>query len=112
MRRLLLCAVLGLAACNSPDWRSRQIDLAEQKMRAVLGDPSARFYNVQLTGDQTSGQSCGQVTGADGQLTRFIVYIDTVEPYMEGGPISKRMPQDRFDSAWRNDCLAEGYTAP
>jgi hypothetical protein len=110
MRGLLICGLLGLAACGGLDWRPRQIELAEQKIRAEVGYPSARFFNVQVTGDQSTGQICGQVEAATGRSARFIVYIDgTSGPYIEAGVSRDFLPQGRFDLAWRADCVGEGY---
>ena len=110
MRRLLLFALIGLAGCQPPDWRVQQIALAEAKMRTEVGDPKAEFSKVQVTGDQKTGQICGVVRTVRWPLTHFIVYIDgTAGPYVEAGQGRDYMTQDSFDSAWQNDCVAEGY---
>lgn len=110
MRRFLFCGLLVLAACQAPDWRAQQIARAEAKIRSEVGDSSAQFSKVQLTGDQNTGQTCGVVKDAHNAPARFIVYIDgTSGPYIEGGGGAQYLNQDSFDSAWQNDCVAEGY---
>ncbi len=108
--RSLVFALLGLAACSESDWRAREIQRAEEKIRAEFGDPSAQFLGVQVTGDEKTGQICGQVKGKGALTTRFIVYIDgTAGPYLAAGQGRHPLPHDQFEFAWRNDCLGEGY---
>jgi len=79
-------------------------------MRAEVNDPSAQFSNIQVTGDQTTGQICGQVKAAGAWRARFIVYIDgTAGPFVESSRGMHAVSQQRFDFAWQNDCLKEGY---
>jgi hypothetical protein len=111
---LLAAVVLGLIALQGHggglgDWRQAGIREAEQRMRAELGDPGAKFSEEQLTGDQRSGQTCGRVITSAGASERFIVYIDTPEPYIEGGLGRKALSQEQFDGDWESDCLHEGY---
>ncbi|HEX7886987.1 MAG TPA: hypothetical protein VF474_13505 [Phenylobacterium sp.] len=110
MRRLLLCGLLAMTACEAPDWRAQQIARAVEKIRSEVGEPSAQFSKLQLTGDQNTGQTCGVVQEAHNAPARFIVYIDgTAGPYIEGGGGAEYLNQDRFDFVWQNDCVAEGY---
>jgi hypothetical protein len=101
---------LSLAACNERDWRAQETGKAEDKIRIEVDDPSAAFSNVQVTGDETTGQICGQVTAKGAMTARFIVYIDgTAGPYLAAGLGRNPLPHDQFEFAWRNDCLGEGY---
>ncbi|TPK83456.1 MULTISPECIES: hypothetical protein [unclassified Mesorhizobium] len=108
---LLLCGLL--AACNGGDWRANAISAAEDKMRVEVNDSSATFSHIQLTGDSSSGQTCGVVrakAGSGWKNVRFIVYIDnTAGPYVEAGLGRQSMSRPDFDWAWQNDCLNEGY---
>jgi hypothetical protein len=106
----LLGCLLCLASCGDWDWRSPQIAIAEKKVRALINDPNAQFSEVQLTGDQSSGQTCGKATSANGDVRRFIVYIDGAPPALDDPQDSDA--HDHFVSAWTNDCLNEGYKAP
>ena len=111
---ILISGSLGVVACGPAgppaDWRARQIASAEAKIRADVGDPAAQFAKVQLTGDDKTGQTCGEVQPAHNAARRFIVYIDaTAGPYVEAGGGHVAIAQDAFDSAWQNDCVAEGY---
>ena len=111
---LLAGVVLALVALQRHggalgDWRQAGIREAEQRMRTELGDPGAKFSEEQLTGDQRTGQTCGRVITSAGASTRFIVYIDTPEPYIEGGLGRKALSQEQFDQDWEADCLREGY---
>ena len=114
---LLTCACLALFACgkDDPNWRAKTIADAETQIRAKLGDPAARFARVQVTGNQSTGQTCGFVTAqpaasANGGTGRFIVYIDkTAGPLIEYAVGISTVPQARFDFAWQHDCLDEGY---
>jgi hypothetical protein len=107
----LLC--LGAVACSQQDWRAQAIADAEQKVRDDVGDQSAQFSRVQVTGDSSTGQTCGFVTAKPGgnasaQTTRFIVYIDnTAGPYVESNIGTH--PVANFENAWQGDCLSEGY---
>lgn len=88
---------------------------AEEKMRAELKAPTARFSGVQVTGNSTTGQTCGYVTVKTGyaaldKTARFIVYIDgTAGPFVESNMGTHSVSQQRFDFAWQYDCLKEGY---
>jgi hypothetical protein len=111
--------LLGLAACHAQDWRAREISAAEQKIRDAVRDPAAAFTNVQLTGDEATGQSCGKVRITNGSATyaspmRFIVYIDgTAGPFTEGGLGGQPVSEDDFNAHWQADCVNEGYrTSP
>lgn len=114
-RLFLLCGLIGIAACTPKDWRAAAIANAEDAMRTQVNDPAAEFTHVQLTGDSSSGQTCGFVTAKVGTLkkgARFIVYIDgSAGPFVEGGMGRAVMSKDDFDWAWQNDCLNEGYKA-
>jgi hypothetical protein len=115
MRRLLmLCGLLGLAACTGGDWRAEAIANAEDKMRTEVNDPTATFKRVQLTGDSSSGQTCGVVrarVGTGWKNVRFIVYIDGAGPFVEAGLGRKPMSKEDFDFQWQYDCLKEGYNS-
>ncbi len=108
---LLLCSCM--TACGQQDWRASALADAEQKVRDDLSDPSAQFSRVQVTGDSSTGQTCGFVTAKPGgtasaQTTRFIVYIDnTAGPYIESN--AGTHPVANFENAWQGDCLNEGY---
>src|SRR4051812_38685719 len=88
---LLSAGLLALVACDKdqPDWRPQAIADAEAQVRSRLGDPAAQFTKVQMTGDRTTGQTCGTVTAkpaasVGGGTGRFIVYIDNAaHPYIE-----------------------------
>lgn len=112
-RLFLLCGLAVLAACTAKDWRAEAIANAEDAMRTQVSDPAAAFTHVQITGDSSSGQTCGFVTAKVGTLkkgARFIVYIDgTAGPFVEAGMGRQPMSKDDFDWAWQNDCLKEGY---
>jgi TPR repeat protein len=90
-------------------WRAARTRAAEQRMRAEIGDPTATFDHEQLTGDDKTGQTCGQMRTTSGLRFRFIVYLDVAEPDVEGGLGRKALTPDQFDDAWTNDCLGEGY---
>ncbi|RWL94922.1 hypothetical protein [Mesorhizobium sp.] len=108
---LVLCALLS-ACSSSGDWRADAIAAAEGKMRGLVNDPAATFTHVQLTGDSSTGQTCGDITAKTGIFTkeaRFIVFIDnTAGPFVEPG-LGQSMSQADFDWAWKNDCVNEGY---
>jgi hypothetical protein len=111
---IILCCA-GLSACGqSGDWRAQAIADAESQIRTDVNDPNAKFSDVQVTGNDSTGQTCGRVsarlsTGGD-RSGRFIVYIDgSVSPYVENGMGAHPMAQERFEFAWQNDCLKEGY---
>jgi hypothetical protein len=118
MKRMAICLLFGLVACHAQDWRAQQIAAAEDKIRGELNDPGTQFSNVQLIGDQSTGQSCGKVKMSKGASSfattmRFIVYIDnTAGPYIEGGVGRQPISDDDFKSAWHADCVAEGYRKP
>lgn len=111
----LIFACVGLAACNGQDWRTQAAASAEDKVRAEVNDSAARFSRVQVTGNSTTGQTCGYVTVKAGyagldNTARFIVYIDgTAGPFVESSRGMHAVSQQRFDFAWQNDCLKEGY---
>jgi len=113
---LLLCGCAGLASCNGQDWRARAIADAEDEVRSEMGDPSARFSKLQVTGDSSTGQTCGvvlaKIGGGREDFARFIVYIDaTAGPYLDKGMGAHPISQEKFDFAWLNDCLKEGYNS-
>ena len=97
VRKLLLfCGLIGLAACTGQDWRGQAIANAEDKMRTEVNDPMATFKSVQITGDSSTGQTCGVIrakVGTGWKNVRFIVYIDGAGPFVEAGmgrkPMSK-----------------------
>jgi hypothetical protein len=110
-----LAGCAGLFACGQPaDWRAQAATDAEQQIRSDVNDPAAKFSYVQVTGDDSTGQTCGRVsaklnTGGD-ESGRFIVYIDgSVSPYVENSMGAHPMTHDQFEFAWQNDCLKEGY---
>lgn len=109
---LLLLSALLSACSGSGDWRADAITAAEGKMHELVTDPSATFSHVQLTGDSSTGQTCGVITAKVGAFTkeaRFIVYIDnSAGPFVEPG-MGQSMSRADFDWAWKNDCLNEGY---
>ena len=112
----LILAFSGLAGCSQEDWRKQVISDAEAKMRIEISDPTAKFFGVQVTGDDSTGQTCGFVTAKllnGGERTvRFIVYIDnTAGPYVEDNIGVHPVSDDRFVFAWQNDCVKEGYKA-
>ena len=110
---LLSCAAL-FACGRSGDWRAGAIADSENQIRSDVGDTAAKFSDVQVTGNDSTGQTCGFVsarlsTGGD-QSGRFIVYIDgTAGPYVENNMGSHAMSHEQFEFAWENDCLREGY---
>ena len=98
-RLFLLCGVIGLAACTPKDWRAEAIANAQDTIRAQVNDPAAEFSHLQITGDSSSGQTCGFVTAKVGALTkgaRFIVYIDGAGPFVEAGMGRTLMSKARF----------------
>jgi hypothetical protein len=116
LKWLLICAATGLAGCQAQDWRAQATAKAEDQMRQVLSDPAAQFSRVQVTGDNSTGQTCGFVTAKDGDglthIVRFIDYIDqSAGPYVEGGMGKAPLSQSDFDRAWQGDCVSEGYNA-
>ena len=114
MKKSALCLLLALAACGQ-DWRAREMAAAEDKIRVEVDDPGAVFSQVQITGDSQTGQTCGTVKAmhgpdAAGPAVRFVVYIDgTSGPWVEKGQGRQFLSQDRFDDAWRADCVGEGW---
>lgn len=106
---VVLAGLQGCGGRQGGDWRQAGIREAEQRMRGELGDPGAKFSEEQLTGDNRTGQTCGRVITSQGAAERFIVYIDTPGPYIEGGLGHAALTQEQFDQAWENDCLHEGY---
>jgi hypothetical protein len=117
---VLAGCLVSLVACGKsspePDWRLKVIADAENKIRTRLGDPAAEFSRVQVTGDQTSGQTCGYVTAkpraaANGGTGRFIVYIDGGPGYppIEYSVGISTVSQAQFDFWWDHDCVGEGY---
>ena len=115
---LLLCTGLGVTACGqAADWRPQAIAKAQDQMRQEVGDPSAQFTRVQLTGDDKTGQTCGFISAKfsrDGlnHIARFIVYIDqTAGPFVDGGLGRQVLSSEDFERAWQGDCVKEGYTA-
>jgi len=112
---MLVCGSLAIAGCQPVgqpgDWRSQQIASAEAKIRTDVGDPAAEFAKVQVTGDDKTGQICGEVQPAHNASSRFIVYIDgTAGPWVDQGAGRVPIGRDAFESAWQNDCVAEGYS--
>jgi len=111
-RLFLLCGLIGFAGCTAKDWRAEAIANAQDTIRAQVNDPAAEFSHLQITGDSSSGQTCGFVTAKVGTLkkgARFIVYIDGAGPFVEAGMGRTLMSKADFDWAWQNDCLKEGY---
>lgn len=91
------------------------LDGGLQKMRDYLEDPDLRFFAAQVVGDSSSGQICGRVFGKSvsngtGAPARFIVYIDgTAGPWIEDQIGQHKISDDRFEFAWANDCVGEGW---
>ena len=113
---LLLCGCSALVACNGQDWRAEAIADAEDKVRSEMDDPSAQFSKLQVTGDSSTGQTCGvvlaKIGGGREDFARFIVYIDeTAGPYIDKSMGAHPISQEKFDFAWQNDCLKEGYNS-
>jgi hypothetical protein len=115
MKHGISCAGLLLAACQQgPDWRAKAMEAAETTIRSEIGDPAARFSQVQVTGDEAHGQTCGMVSATDAggayADARFIVYIDKGGgPWIDAhgrSPISA----DQFNFQWNADCVGEGWT--
>ena len=114
---LLGGSLLALFACGKSDldWQARVMADAENQIRARLGDPAATFAQVQVTGNQSAGQTCGFVTAkpaasANGGTGRFIVYIDKAAgPFIENSVGISTISQEQFDFQWQHDCLDEGY---
>lgn len=112
---LLIGGCLSLVACNGQDWRAQAITNAEEKVQIEVNYPAAEFSRVQVTGNGTTGQTCGYVTVKTGyaqlkRTARFIVYIDgTAGPFVEADLGAHPVSQQRFDFAWQYDCLKEGY---
>lgn len=92
-------------------WREEDIQTAQQVMRAEFDDPRVRFTEGQLTGDRTSGQTCGRLETSAGVSERFIVYVDARAPLVDGGLGRQARSQSGFEDAWRDDCLRQGYNA-
>jgi hypothetical protein len=110
-----ICGSLALAACGpagqAVDWRTLQIAAAEAKIRTDVGDPAAQFTKVQVTGDDKTGQICGDVQPGPNAPRRFIVYIDgTAGPWVDQGGGHVPIGQDAFETAWQNDCVGEGFS--
>ncbi|ANT51205.1 hypothetical protein [Mesorhizobium amorphae] len=111
-RLLLLCGLIGLAACTEKDWRAAAIAKAEDEVRDQVNDPVAQFSHVQVTGNSSTGQTCGYVMAKSGIFIKgghFIVYIDGSTPRIEGGMGRQSWSKQEFDFQWQNDCLKEGY---
>jgi hypothetical protein len=112
---LLGGGLLALFACDRPDWKPKVIADAEKQIRAVLRDPNAQFSQVQVTGNDTTGQACGYVTAnppaaAQGGTGRFIFYIDDeAHPFIEYAVGISTVSQEKFDFDWQADCVNEGY---
>jgi hypothetical protein len=110
-----LLAVFGCGKGPAPDWKPKVVADAEAQIRATLGDPAAQFSQVQVTGDSSSGQTCGYVTAnppaaAKGGTGRFIVYIDKgAGPFIEQAVGISTISQPQFEFQWEHDCLDEGY---
>ncbi|HEY8949486.1 MAG TPA: hypothetical protein VIM56_11430 [Rhizomicrobium sp.] len=100
----------------SGDWRAQAIADAQEQVRVDVNDPDAKFSDIQVTGNSSTGQTCGRVsaklnTGGD-QEGRFIVYIDGnggSGPYVENDMGKHPMSHEAFEFAWQNDCIKEGY---
>lgn len=59
MRKLLvLCGLIGLAACTEKDWRAAAIAKAEDEVRDQVNDPVAQFSHVQVTGNRADLRLC------------------------------------------------------
>jgi hypothetical protein len=117
-RIVMLGSLAALGGCDkgpAPDWRTKVIADAEAQVRTTLNDPAARFSQVQVTGNQNTGQTCGYVTAnppaaASGGTGRFIVYIDgSAGPYIEYSVGISTVSQEQFDFQWEHDCVDEGY---
>ena len=118
MRAFMGIGLLLLAACRGgSDWRAEALASGEEKIRQDLGDPLLKFSEVQVVGDASTGQVCGRVFGKTvsnsiGAPARFIVYIDgTAGPWIEGQQGHRTVTDQRFDFAWKADCVGEGWHA-
>jgi hypothetical protein len=119
----LLALLVSFAGCAmffgcgpSGDWRAQAVADAEEQVRVDVNDPDAKFSDMQVTGNSSTGQTCGRVsaklnTGGD-QSGRFIAYIDGAggaSPYVENSMGTRPMTHEQFEFAWQNDCIQEGY---
>ena len=115
MKRLLVFCLVALASCGGGDWQAGAVEAGEQSIRQDVNDPSVRFFKVQAVGNSSTGQICGEVLGKDvstgfGGPVRFVGYIDgTAGPWIEGQHGHNQIPDARFEFAWANDCVAEGW---
>lgn len=115
MRWMALCPVLALISCEAPDWRAAAAERALDSVRRDVGDPAVRFFAVQVVGDDRTGQICGRLMGEGlstrrGTPARFIVYIDnSAGPWIENQIGHDIVSDARFDFAWENDCVKEGW---
>lgn len=117
MKWLLPFVSLLLAACgNVPeDWRIKAVENGKQAIISELGNTGLRFSEVQVVGDDKTGQICGKVSGPGistntGAAARFVVYIDgTAGPWIESDLNRAGITVERFYFAWDNDCVKEGW---
>ncbi|MGE4429883.1 MAG: hypothetical protein AB7E05_03965 [Sphingobium sp.] len=111
----LVCAGALLASCDRPDWRVKAAEEGQQIIRATLDTSNLRFFDVQVVGDSRTGQICGKLladglSARSGLPARFIVYRDgTAGPWIENQYGRHKVSDERFDIAWRNDCVNEGW---
>ncbi len=115
MRRILLPSLIALAGCGS-DWRAKAMNDAEALMRQQLDNPKLQFAHVQVTGDSSTGQTCGyyETPNAFGSTdgTRFIVFIDGAggqNPYIDDPSAPFPRNKDDFELNWKTQCLDLGY---
>lgn len=111
----LLCTAAMLTSCDKPDWRVKAVENGKQAIRASLDTSNLRFFDVQAVGDERSGQICGKLladglAARSGLPARFIVYLDgSTGPWIENQYGRHKVSDERFDLAWQNDCVNEGW---
>lgn len=115
MRCISILPLIVLAGCNG-DWRAKAMSDAEILVRQQLDNPSIKFAHVQVTGDSSTGQTCGYYEKSDPgggiDTIRFIAFIDGAggeNPYIDDP--SAPYPTNKSDFAlnWRTQCLDLGY---
>lgn len=112
MRLFSIFAAALLVSCSASGWKAVAAADGERQVREDLGDAAATFSNVQVVGDSTTGQVCGFVSEGNVSETpaRFVFYIDrTAGPWIEGQRGRDKVSDARFDFAWQQDCIGEGW---
>lgn len=111
----LCCMAALLASCGKPDWRVQAEEEGKQAIRTTLNAGNLRFFDVRVVGDARTGQICGKVqarglAARSGLPARFVVYIDgSAGPWIENQYGRHKISDERFDRAWQNDCVNEGW---